>query len=326
MTKMAAGPAKAASAEEKKAFEARRQKFLDKVDSEMDAMSAASSDVQASLDETGGAAAFNKLRADFRAAQAALKANPKDAAAKAAITTVMTGVKKMLKPWLDAVDAERDTQLALLDAVGADPEAAPSSKSMKEVKRAVAKLAARLRGNPQAKVSKGDLRVVAKLAGKLGAPLPAVMTAEWADALVHAAEANPSYHLVSKLGASLLTDTTYLFGKQTKGKKTVTTTVVDRKGRPKGVTKKVPILVEDMAVEVPSMGQLLNRGFFSLTADPGDPEESKKELGQKMSKEFVKEMLKEGCDWAAAWGTPDTMHFELPIGWGPEAPKKATAR
>jgi hypothetical protein len=191
---------------------------------------------------------------------------------------------------------------------------------MKGLKGAVAKLAARLQGNPQAKVSKGDLNVVAKLAGKLGAPLPEVMTAEWADALVQAAEANPSYHLVSKLRASLLTDTTYLFDKQTKRKKTVTTTVVGRKGRPKEVTKRVPILVEDLAVEVPSMAQLLNRGFFSLTADPGDPEESKKELGQKMSKEFVKEMLKEGCDWAAAWGTPDTMHFELPIGWGPEAP------
>jgi hypothetical protein len=127
LTKMAAGPAKGASAEEKKAFEARRQKFLDKVDSEMDAMSAASSQVQASLDKTGGAEAFNKLRADFRAAQAALKANPKDAAAKAAITAVMTGVKKMLKPWLDAIDDECAIQLGLLNGVGADPEAAPAA-------------------------------------------------------------------------------------------------------------------------------------------------------------------------------------------------------
>jgi hypothetical protein len=78
---------------------------------------------------------------------------------------------------------------------------------------------------------------------------------------------------------------------------------------------------QKLEVKDPSVGQLVDRGYFRMAGEDATASEK----SSRISKAFATEMVQQGFEMGAAWGSSDAMHFEIAVGATPAAAVAATA-
>ncbi|WP_338849471.1 DUF4157 domain-containing protein [Massilia sp. W12] len=227
---------------------------------------------------------------------------------EAALAKVQKDIESLLRPWLVKIEAHQ--QLMLEQALAKNkvdlrapmPQPAPLQKAEKPLKALAAKLAKK----PATALTQGEQQQIAEAAKLAGFTLPDPVNAAAVAALLEqvsasrisaeaglkarkvVAEQDAAYWWDGELKRKLLQDRAFLFGRLGYNK--------ERK-RTWGES-----------VDQPGAGQILRRGWFRV-AQAGA-------TGSTPSKEFMLEMAQHGFELGAAWGSSDSMHYELAVKHG----------
>ncbi len=286
--------------------------FFTQLESEVNALAAASKSFQQSLGPLG-TAKLVELKGKYLEA---LKL--KDKAARAdAIAAVATDLPAVLKPWFDLIaarEAEARTQAAALGvtdlaALGEAKDLAATFRRLDTAAKGIGRYKAKAdRAKKAPRLSKWERKRLAGLATAVGSTfdpetaeddLPAEL-----DRLVSAAAA-----AVGPVSADLA-----LYAQKPEAGKA---SVGDLKGLWNSLQQLRAALADPSfvfpaaagkkgwKVSDPSASQLLDMGYFNLREPKGRAEA--------FDLVFMKSMVKHGFELGAAWGTPDPMHFELVV-------------
>lgn len=268
------------------------QLWLDNIGKAAETLSKTSEDFRVSLSTTNDekevvdlAPKLQELRKRWAAANKAKNAEEKQA--------VLTELPKVIKPWLDKVEAQREATEKRITEAGLTPADLPSDKKLTAAVTAAERLAKRmqtLQGNLGATPKKGQRAQVDKLIAE-ARKLLAEAAQPVADDAAAVAELNRLLNVVNQRHRALV---------QKKWLDRVSTLQSALAGNPSFV------LGTDAAKAVvnPPLAQLVDQGFFTLRGKPGAGKEA-------FDVNFVKTMAKHGFNLGAKWSTPDAMHFEL---------------
>lgn len=280
--------------EEKAKLEAdpRVQAWLDDIGKAAETLSNTSEDFRVSLSTTNDekevvdlAAKLQELRAKWFAANEAQNAEERQA--------ILADLPKVIKPWLDKVEAQRNATEKKLAEAGLNPADLPSDKKLTAAVTAAERLAERmqtLQGNLGATPKKGQRAQADKLIAE-ARKLLAEAAQPVADDAAAVAELNRLLNVVNQRHTALV-------HKQWLDRVSILHSALA--GNPSFV------FGTDAAKTVvnPPLAQLVHQGFFTLRGKPGAGKAA-------FDVNFVKSMAKHGFNLGAKWSTPDAMHFEL---------------
>jgi len=281
--------------EEKAKLEAdpKVKEWLDNIGKAAETLSKTSEDFRVSLITTSDekevvdlAPKLQELREKWFAAIGARNAEEKQA--------VLAELPKVIKPWLDKVEAQRKATEKKITDVGLNPADLPSDKKLTAAVTAAERLAKRmqtLQGNLGATPKKGQRTQVDKLIAEARKLLAEAAQPLAEDAAAAVAELNRLLNVVNERHTALV---------QKKWLDRVSTLQSALTGNPSfvfgtGAAK---------TVSNPPLAQLVDQGFFTLRGKPGAGKRA-------FDVNFVKSMAKHGFNLGATWSTPDAMHFEL---------------